>query len=102
MGAEATPIQVQILDKEYLVACPEGERDALLAAARHLDRRMRDVRDSGKVIGTERIAVITALNMTHELLQDQRNREEYAKTVDTGIRRLSEKIRVALQGDNTK
>ena len=52
----------------HLVACPEEERDALARAARHLDSKMREIRSSGKVFGTERIAVMAALNITHELL----------------------------------
>lgn len=60
---------VIILDREYKVSCPEDEHDALLASARYLDEQMRTIRDSGKVIGLERIAVMAALNITHEMLQ---------------------------------
>lgn len=59
---------IHLLDKEYRVACPEGEQDNLLAAARHLDKQLREVRDAN-VIGLERIAIMTALNMSHELLK---------------------------------
>ncbi|WP_336365801.1 cell division protein ZapA [Marinobacter sp. C2H3] len=69
MAASSTTLEVKILDKEYLVACPEEEQDALLRAARHLDRKMREIRASGKVFGLERIAVMAALNITHELLE---------------------------------
>lgn len=69
MSQQSTTVEVKILDKEYLVACPEEERDALLRAARHLDTKMREIRSSGKVFGTERIAVMAALNITHELLE---------------------------------
>ena len=60
---------VNILDREHRVSCPEKERDALLASARYLDQQMRGIRNSGKVIGLERIAVMAALNITHEMLQ---------------------------------
>lgn len=63
------PVKVNILDKEFLVACPEEEKDELLASAAYLNRKMREIRDSGKVIGMERIAVMAALNITHELLR---------------------------------
>lgn len=60
---------VHILDREYRVSCPDDERDALLASARYLDEQMRTIRETGKIIGLERIAVMAALNITHEMLQ---------------------------------
>jgi len=62
------PVTVRILDKDYMVACPEGEQQALIASSRRVDREMRKVRDSGKVLGTDRIAVMVALNLAHELM----------------------------------
>ena len=62
-------VVVHILGKDYQVACPPEERDALLRAASELDRRMRDIRQSGNVLGVERIAVMAALNLANELLQ---------------------------------
>lgn len=70
MADNSTTVEVHILDKEYLVACPEDQREELERAARHLDRKMREIRTSGKVFGTERIAVMAALNITHDLLQN--------------------------------
>jgi cell division protein ZapA len=64
----ATMLDVSILGREYRVACKESERDELLQAVRYLDQRMREIRDGGKIAGTERIAVMAALNITHELL----------------------------------
>ena len=61
-------VSVKILEKEYHVACPPEERPALLESAEYLNRKMREIRDSGKVIGLERIAVMAALNIAHELL----------------------------------
>jgi cell division protein ZapA len=69
MSQSPTTVEVRILDKEYLVACPPAEQDALRRAAKHLDNKMREIRSSGKVFGTERIAVMAALNITHELLE---------------------------------
>lgn len=62
-------LKVKILDKDYLVSCPDDKKHALTAAAVHLDGKMREIRSSGKVLGTERIAVMAALNITYELLQ---------------------------------
>ncbi len=61
-------INVNILDKEYLISCSENEHTALISAARLLDSKMREIRASGKVIGSDRIAVMAGLNIAHELL----------------------------------
>ena len=61
-------VSVDILDKEYQVACPPDEEAALNQAARYLDQHMRDIRSTGKVIGLERVAIMAALNISHELL----------------------------------
>lgn len=60
---------VHILGKDYQVACPPEERDDLLKAAAELDRRMREIRQTGHVIGVERIAVMAALNLSNEVLK---------------------------------
>lgn len=61
-------LDVTILDREFRVACPEEERAELLEAVSYLDKKMREVRDTGKVATIERIAIMAALNITHELL----------------------------------
>jgi len=66
---DANTLEVKILEKDYLVACPTDKRAALEGAANHLDTKMREIRASGKVHGTERIAVMAALNITYELLE---------------------------------
>ena len=68
MGLPNT-VTVTILDKEYKVACPEEQEAELVVSAKYLDKQMRSIRDTGKVIGLERIAVMAALNLSHELLQ---------------------------------
>lgn len=62
-------VSVKILDKEYQVACPEDQEADLVVSAKYLDKQMRDIRETGKVIGLERIAVMAALNISYELLQ---------------------------------
>ena len=64
-------VTVHILDKEYCITCPDDERDNLESAARYLDGKMREIRSGGKVIGSDRIAVMAGLNITHELLHKQ-------------------------------
>ena len=91
------PINIQILDKEYKIACPTGEQPALLASAEYLDSKMREVRDSGKIIGSERIAVITALNITHELLHADQAKENLNSSLSPRLKNLENKINMALQ-----
>lgn len=71
MTTDIVPLTVRILDREYRVTCPAGDEDALQASARQLDERMQEVKNSGKVIGIDRIAVMVALNIIHELLHDR-------------------------------
>lgn len=66
--SESASVVVHLLDKEYRVACAPEEKESLLRAARFLDDKMREVKEAN-VIGLERIAVMTALNLAHELLQ---------------------------------
>ena len=100
MSDDIVPVNIQILEKEYMVSCPAGAREDLVASARILDQRMREARDGGKVYGTERIAVMSALNLIHEFLQERREQSETADTVRRGIGRLTEKIDAALARRN--
>ncbi|MBO0613387.1 MAG: hypothetical protein RL122_1724 [Pseudomonadota bacterium] len=75
MEKEIKPVGVRILDKDYMVACPQGEQEALLASARRVDKEMRRIRDSGKVLGSDRIAVMVALNLAHELMQGKQQQQ---------------------------
>ena len=61
-------LDVSILDREFRIACPEDERTQLLEAVAYLDKRMREIHDQGKIVTVERIAIMAALNMAHELL----------------------------------
>ncbi|MGE5241775.1 MAG: cell division protein ZapA [Bacteroidota bacterium] len=91
-------VTVTILGKEFIVACPENERAALVAAAGYLDKKMREIQTSGKVMGTERTAIMAALNIAHELLE---LRERGGMAVDTvqKIKFLQSKIDAALHWD---
>lgn len=67
-GDKVETLEVKILDRDLRVACPEDERAELLDAVAYLDRKMREIRDAGKVLSVERIAIMAALNIAHELL----------------------------------
>jgi cell division protein ZapA len=71
-GERPVTLDVALLGREYKVACKDSERAELLDAVALLDRRMRDIRDGGKIVGTDRIAVMAALNLAHELLRERR------------------------------
>ncbi|MDZ4201088.1 MAG: cell division protein ZapA [Gallionella sp.] len=68
MSGEVKTLDIKILDRELRVACPEDERGELLDAVAYLDKKMREIHDSGKVASVERIAIMAALNIAHELL----------------------------------
>lgn len=79
-------IDVIIMGREFRVASPDEEREALLQAVAYLDKKMREIRDSGKVVGSERVAIMAALNITHELLtarnQGGFDMEEFKRRID--------------------
>ena len=100
MNSEAKPMRVHILDKEYLVACPDDEREALFASAEFLTDKMKEIRDSGKIVGADRIAVMAALNMAHELLENKTVKSDYQLDISKRIRALQDKIDVALNNGN--
>ena len=89
-------VSVRILEKEYQVACPASERTALLDSAEALNERMREIRDSGKVVGLDRIAVMAALNMANELLQEREKGDSIEATVGSRIRVLSDRVESVL------
>lgn len=98
MSAEGvSAVDVHILDKDYRVACPGDEQSALVASANLLSTRMQEIRDGGKVIGSDRIAVMAALNLTHELLQQRNSKEDLSISITSRIRSLQEKIENALE-----
>ncbi len=96
MSESAKPINIKIMDKEYLISCPEQERDQLYNAAEMVNAKMDQIKQSGSVIGSERIAVMTALNIAHELLDYLDKNAVYTSRLDDTIRRLQGKIHSAL------
>ena len=68
MSADPKGLQINVMGREFRVACPENEQKGLLEAVDYLNKKMNEIRDNGKVIGLERIAIMAALNIAHELL----------------------------------
>ena len=91
------PISISILDKDYKVACPPGEQSALLESAKFLDSKMREIRDTGNIMGSERIAVITALNMANDLLKSSNVDKELGRELPPRLKDLESKISRVLE-----
>ncbi len=97
MSDTSARVTVRILEKEYQISCPPEERAALLDSAEFLNARMREIRDGGKVIGLDRIAVIAALNMANELLRIRQSDTHLESEVGGRLRILRERVESALE-----
>ncbi len=97
MSADAAePVSVQILGKEYLIACPPAEREDLQKAAALLAARLTEVRDASKVIGTDRLLIMTALNMANDLAKLQVRDEHRTTELGTRVKQMRERVERAL------
>ena len=94
--SDSAAVSIHLLDKEYRVSCPPEEQEALRTSASYLSKKMKEIRDSGKVIGTDRIAVMAALNIAHELLKTRSENTSQTESVGVRIRSLQNKIDAAL------
>lgn len=90
------PISVEILDRQYQFACSPEESQALKEAAVYLDERMRSIKGAGRLMALERIAVMTALNLSDELLRLQKHEQRRKDTLDNRIRMLADELDDAL------
>lgn len=90
--ADPNTLEVKILEKDYLVACPDEKKPSLRQAAEHLDTKMREIRASGKVHGTERIAVMAALNITYEMMESTASHIGQQALLDSLERKLDEAL----------
>jgi cell division protein ZapA len=89
---EIQAVTINIMDRDYQISCPANEVEALETSAKYLDKQMRKIRAGGKVIGLERIAVMAALNITHELLNHSEKSNEISQGANEQVRRLTTKI----------
>ncbi len=101
--SEQQTLTVTILEREYRVACPPGQEEQLEQSARALDRKMGEIRSTGKVFGIERIAVMAALNLTHELLarepEDGADREALERMEHKIDQALPEQFNIPMEVD---
>jgi cell division protein ZapA len=94
-SVEKEAVTIRVLDKEYQIACPVDDTDALLESARILDGKMREIRENRKMVGADRVAVMAALNIAHDLLQCESGKGAGADT-KTRIRSLQAKVEAAI------
>ncbi len=91
-----SPVTVTILQKEYKISCPEEEQDALVESASMVDKKMREIRRQGKSVGQDRIAIMAALNIAHDLIHNRANQQQGDGDVADELIRLREKVESAL------
>ncbi|MDC9725700.1 MAG: cell division protein ZapA [Gammaproteobacteria bacterium] len=92
----SSPVSVTILGKEYQVASPDEEKDALIASAQLLHNNMEQIRSTGKIVGLDRIAVMAALNLAHDLISLQNN-DDGMEDVNKSILQMKDKVSVFLE-----
>jgi cell division protein ZapA len=89
-------LTIKIMDKEYRVACPPEEKDNLLASADLLNSKLKEIKQQGSVIGTERIAIMAALNLSHDILSNQSlsaENNDLNKRIDALSERITDSMR---------
>jgi len=95
-GAKLKPVNLHILNKDYVVACPEDEYDTLNRASRYLNQKVQEVREGGKVVSNERVVVVSALNIVHEFFQYKQEQQDEIRDLNRRITQLQDKIDLAL------
>ncbi|MFT4886539.1 MAG: cell division protein ZapA [Pseudohongiellaceae bacterium] len=93
---QSTSVQVKILDKDYQVNCPPSDQEALMKSARYLDENMRKIKSRGNIHGSEKIAVMAALNITHDMLRKNRLINETRHVTAQQVKGIEDKIEVAI------
>ena len=88
----AEPVNVRILDRDYTVGVTPAERDSLVAAARLLDERMRELRGGNRVAAIERVAVLAALNLAHELQMLREQNADRDRRIDAALAGLEQRL----------
>ena len=103
---EKGALTVSLLGREFRVACSDGEENGLLASADYLNRKLKEMRDTGKVVGNERIAIMAALNIAHEFMSNRSNAPQSSSFDAAAIRRrifaMQETLDSALAADQEK
>jgi len=96
MSTDSEPVALKLLDREFLVACSEPERPGLLAAAALLDAKMRELRAASRTPGFDRLAVLAALSLTHELVDLRQRHAVQERVLSEGLATLRQRLQAAL------
>jgi cell division protein ZapA len=96
MSTDSEPVALKLLDREFLVACSEQERPGLLAAAALLDAKMRELRAASRTPGFDRLAVLAALSLTHELVDLRQRHAVQERVLSEGLAALRQRLQAAL------
>ena len=96
MNEQSTAMQVKILDKEYQVNCPPADQEALIKSAQYLDENMRKIKGRGNIHGAEKIAIMAALNITHDMLRKNRMINDTRLSTAQQVKGLEDKIDMAI------
>lgn len=97
MSDETARLSVRILEKEYQFACPKNEQNDLIRSAEYLNARMKQIRDGGTVVGTDRIAVMAALNLANDLLKGRNRDQSHEARLGSRLKVLRERVESALE-----
>jgi cell division protein ZapA len=97
VSGDTARVSVRILEKEYQFACPSEEQNDLLRSAEYLNARMKQIRDGGSVVGTDRIAVMAALNLANDLLKGRNRDQSHETRVGVRLKTLRERVEAALE-----
>lgn len=93
---DSNSLNIKIMDKDYRVACPADQQASLRESAEFLNNRLNEIKTRGSIIGTERIAIMAALNLAHELLGSQESIDQFTDT-DMRVQNLNKKIDIMLR-----
>ena len=94
-------LSINIMDKEFQVACPDGEEEALLRSARYLHEQMNEIRSTGKVVGLDRVAIMAALNITNALLSGNQSTQANEDITARRLRSVNDRLASALDTEAT-
>jgi cell division protein ZapA len=89
-------VKLHILGKDYVLGCPESERETLIESATYLNQKLQEVKNGGKVVSNERMVVVSALNIIHEYLQYKNEVEKDQLNLNSQLSSLQDKISLAL------
>lgn len=100
--SSSEPVALRLIDREFLIACAPEEREGLLEAAGYLDRKMRELRSNAKAPSFERLAVLTAISVTHEFISLRKQHDGQSQRLTEGLAGLRSKLNAALEKDAGK